>query len=118
MPLLLRYAFSYLAGVALAASIASTAGGSAASLILESLLVGLPFFAIALVLGFVFRKKVAARPASWSLAAPVATALIWFSLDLTSGDLFDPVRLALYATFCAAACAAVFLVTTRFWPLR
>lgn len=88
------------------------------SLILYRLIVGLPFFLIALVVGLVFRKSVAAHPARWSLPVPVATALIWFSLDLTTGDLFNPARLALYATFCAASCSAIFLTTTWFWPLR
>jgi hypothetical protein len=109
--------FHYLTGIALAASIASIGGGSSISLIFYSLAVGLPFFATALVLGLIFRRNVATHPLRWSLAVPFATALIWFSLDLT-GDLFNPVRLALYATFCAASCAAVFLATTRFWPLR
>lgn len=115
--LLLRYSVSYVAGIVLAAAITSIAGGSAVSLIFYSLAVGLPFFLAALTLGLVFRRTVAAHPARWSIAVPVATALIWFSLDLTTGDLFNPVRLALYATFCAAACGAVFLATTRFWPL-
>jgi hypothetical protein len=88
------------------------------SLIFYSLVVGLPFFMIALVVGLAFRKSVAAHPARWSLAVPVATALIWFSLDLTTGDLFSPARLALYATFCAAACSSIFLITTWIWPLR
>jgi hypothetical protein len=116
--LLLRYLGSYLIGIVLAASIASFGGGSVLSLIFDSALVGCPFFLVALLVGLGFRKSVAAHPVPWSLAVPVATALIWFSLDLTTGDLFDPVRLALYATFCAAACGAVFLATTRLWPLR
>lgn len=115
---LIRYCTSYIIGIVLAAAVTSIAGGSAASLIFDSLLVGFPFFMVALVVGLVFRRSVAAHPVRWSIAVPVVTALIWFSLDLTTGDLFSPARLALYATFCAAACAAVFLVTTRFWPLR
>jgi thiamine transporter ThiT len=116
--LLLRYLVSYLIGIALAGSITSISGGSALLLILYSLTVGFPFFLIALILGLVFRRSVAAHPLPWSLAAPAATALIWCSLDLTTGDLFNPHRLVLYATFCAAACAGVFFATTRFWPFR
>ena len=116
--LLLRYVGSYLIGVVLAASIGSIGGGSALDLIFYSAAVGFPFFLVAVLVGLGFRKSVAAHPVPWSLAVPVATALIWFSLDLTTGDLFNLVLLALYATFCAAACGAVFLATLRLWPLR
>jgi cytochrome c biogenesis protein CcdA len=113
-----RYLGSYLVGIVLAASLASIAGGSMLLLIFYSLVVGLPFFLVALLVGFLCRTSVAAHPIAWSLAVPVVTALIWFSLDLTTGDLFNPARVALYATFCAAMCGAVFAATTYFWPLR
>ena len=113
-----RYVGSYLVGIALASSIASIAGGSMLLLIFYSLVVGLPFFVVALLVGFLCRRSVAAHPVAWSLAVPVVTAVIWFSLDLTTGDLFNPTRVALYATFCAAMCGAVFLATTYFWPFR
>jgi hypothetical protein len=81
-------------------------GGSALLLILYTLAVGAPFFFAALVLGLVFHKGVAQHPIAAAIAPPVFTALIWFPLANSAGELFNGTRLAIYATFCAA-CAAL-----------
>ena len=113
---LVRALLAYVLGVSLAAGIVSLSGGSTLLLMLYSLIAGLPFLAVALVLGILLRRFLAPHLLVAALGVPIATGLAWWSLGLSLGDLFDAERVAVYAVLCAALSSASFWLLILFWP--
>ncbi len=114
--LLIRFCVSYVIGTTIAAGIMSLGGGSTSLLILYSVAFGAPYFGAVTALAILFRRSVVSHPIRWIIGLPPATAVIWFVIGEEAAALFDPIKLAIYATLCAILCGAVFLIMNRLTP--